>query len=70
MRGTNNTIQVNESDKFLVSKLKSWIGKFYGHHYDLVSLHGLYVSQMVTNMFRLLLSQYRPFLIRDLSPCL
>jgi hypothetical protein len=54
MRGTNNTIQVNESDKFLVSKLKSWIGKFYGHHYDLVSLHGLYVSQMVTDMFRLL----------------
>jgi hypothetical protein len=41
------------SQGFLMVKLKSSLGKFYGQQHDLVSRKQLYVSQMTTDMFHL-----------------
>jgi hypothetical protein len=38
---------------FLLVKLKSSLGKCYGHHHDLVDRYGISVSQMTTDMFHL-----------------
>jgi len=39
---------------FLVVKMKSSLGKFYGHHHHLVNSYGIAVLQMPTNMLCLL----------------
>ena len=38
---------------FLVIKLKSSLRKFYSRHLDFVNRYGIFVSQMITDMFRL-----------------
>jgi hypothetical protein len=39
---------------FLVAKMKSSLGKLYGHQHDLVNRYGIAVLQMTTNMLCLL----------------
>ena len=39
---------------FLVAKMKSSLGKLYGHHHDLVNRYGITVLQMTTNILCLL----------------
>jgi len=34
-------------------KLKSSLRMFYDHHYDSVNRYGIYVSQIITDTFRL-----------------
>jgi hypothetical protein len=52
---------------FLLAKLKSSLGKFYGRHHDLVDRYGISVSQMTTDMFHLSYTLPGPLLIHDLS---
>jgi len=39
---------------FQVVKFKPSVRKFYGRHHDLVNHYGISVSQMTTDMFRML----------------
>ena len=55
------------NQRFLSVKLKSSLRKFYGRHNDLVSRYGTSVSQMTSDMFHLLSTLPRPFVIPDLS---
>jgi len=51
-----------------IVKLKSPLRKLYGRHHDIVDRYGIYVSQIIGDMFRLSYSQTGPFLIHDLAP--
>jgi len=42
-----------QNQGFLLVKLKSSLGKFYGRHHVLVDCYGISVSQMTTDMFHL-----------------
>jgi hypothetical protein len=46
---------------FLVVKLKSSLRKFYCRHHDRVSVYGISVTQITTDMFRLSHSYSGPF---------
>ena len=54
-------------EEFLLVKLKSSLRKIYGHHHDLVDRYGIYVSQMITDMFHLSSTFPDPFLIHDIT---
>ena len=41
------------NQSFLLFKLKSSLGKFYGRHHDLVDRYGIYVSQITMDMLQL-----------------
>jgi hypothetical protein len=42
-----------DTEGFLLVKLKSSLRKFYSRHHDLVDRYGISVSQMTTDMFHL-----------------
>jgi hypothetical protein len=54
-------------EEFLLVKLKSSLRKIYGRHHDLVDRYGIYVSQMITDMFHLSETLPGPFLIHDIT---
>jgi hypothetical protein len=49
---------------FLLVKLKSSLGKFYGRHHDFVNRYGITVSEMTTDVPFVVIT----VLIHDLSP--
>ena len=50
-----------------MAKLQSSLRQFCGRHHDLASRYGIYVSQIPTDVCRILLSQSGSFLIHGIS---
>jgi hypothetical protein len=52
------------NELFLVAKMKSSLGKLYGHHHDLDNRYGIAVLQMTTNMLCLLFMTFTGLIAR------